>query len=201
MWLGWRVDSTLPCMASNDAPSLALSPQNDKWPQNDKPDGGLLQSGAPGPGSGHPGAKAGLARSSLASPCWVRAGFFDLVRAVEHHATARILLNLNRGRKLLIVALAAVLLEPGRRAAADERTRLPQEHAYQQTLREYLGTLNEQDFDHGVSEVLTAAEKPLSAEQQFRLFLMTKMHQPLVGWKRGTPAVNAPPRLLPVVPA
>jgi len=76
------------------------------------------------------------------------------------------------------------------------RTPLPQRHAYQRVLRDYLGQFSEQDFEHGVTEPLTVAESPdADAEGKYRTYLMTLMHQPLVGWKRGTPAVNAPPRL------
>ncbi len=78
---------------------------------------------------------------------------------------------------------------------AEERTRLPQQHAYQRALRDYLGTLTEKDFDHGVTEPLTVSDQPLDAEEQYRLYIMKMMHQPLVGWKRGTPAINATPRL------
>jgi hypothetical protein len=75
------------------------------------------------------------------------------------------------------------------------RTPLPQSHEYQVALRDCLATLKEADFDHGVSGPLTVAEEELDAEEQYRLFVMTMMHQPLVGWKRGIPAVNAPSRL------
>ena len=75
------------------------------------------------------------------------------------------------------------------------RTKLPTTHEYQRTLRNFLGTLKEADFEHGVMDRLSVAEAELTGEQMYRHFVMTKMLQPLVGWKRGTPAVNAPPRL------
>ena len=80
-------------------------------------------------------------------------------------------------------------------APAAARAKLPTKHAYQQTLRAYLGTLKEKDFDHAVTEVLTVSEKELSLDEQYRLFIMTMMHQPLIGWKRGVPAVNATSKL------
>ena len=75
------------------------------------------------------------------------------------------------------------------------RTKLPTTHGYQRTLRDFLGTLGEADFEHGVTDKLSVAEAELTAEEMYRHFVMTKMLQPLVGWKRGTPAVNAPPWL------
>lgn len=97
---------------------------------------------------------------------------------------------------LVRALLLALFLTPAMVAqAADEpaeRTRLPQQHAYQRALRSYLATLTENDFAHGVSEPLTVSDEALTAEEQYRLYVMTMMHQPLVGWKRGTPAINAP---------
>ncbi len=72
------------------------------------------------------------------------------------------------------------------------RVMLPQEHQYQRVLRKYLATLSEKDFDHGVTAKLTVAPLDPDPEHQYRMFLRSKMLQPLVGWKRGTPAVNAP---------
>ncbi len=69
---------------------------------------------------------------------------------------------------------------------------LPQEHQYQRVLRKYMATLSEKDFDHGVTAKLSVAPLDADPEHQYRMFLMTQMLQPLVGWKRGTPAVNAP---------
>jgi len=75
------------------------------------------------------------------------------------------------------------------------RTPLPQKHAYQRILRDYLGTLQESDFAHGVTAPLADAQVSDDPEYRYRTYMMTFMHQPLIGWKRGTPAVNAPPRL------
>lgn len=72
---------------------------------------------------------------------------------------------------------------------------LPQTVEYQRVLRSYMSTLKESDFEHGVTTKLTV--KPSSQEQDyvFRNYLLTLMQQPLVGTKRGHPAVNAPARL------
>ncbi|QDU94416.1 hypothetical protein Pla8534_22060 [Lignipirellula cremea] len=94
----------------------------------------------------------------------------------------------------LVLLLAA--LSAGSATATEsevDRVRLPQNHAYQQTLRTWLGGLTERDFEHGVDQPLQAADTP-GREKQYRLYLMTMMHQPLVGWKRGVPAINATPR-------
>lgn len=81
-----------------------------------------------------------------------------------------------------------------RQAGPNERTKLPQRHPYQRTLRDYLATLTEADFTHGVTDPFTVPEKPLTAEEQYRMYIMTTMHQPLVGWKRGVPAINVGPK-------
>lgn len=76
-----------------------------------------------------------------------------------------------------------------------DRTPLPQRHAYQRVLRDYLAQFTEQDFAHGVTGPLTVTESSADVEEKYRTYSMTLMHQPLIGWKRGTPAVNAPSRL------
>lgn len=75
------------------------------------------------------------------------------------------------------------------------RTTLPQAHAYQQQLRGYMATLAERDFDHGSPGALLTPEGPPDPEAQYRNYLFTQMGPPLVGSKRGPPAINAPPRL------
>ncbi len=87
---------------------------------------------------------------------------------------------------IFLLSIGVLLGDPAK------RTTLPQTHPYQQQLREFLGSLTEADFDHGVTEPLTETESSLSLEEQYRLFVMTMMHQPLVGSKRGAPAINAP---------
>lgn len=73
------------------------------------------------------------------------------------------------------------------------RTALPTRHAYQKTLRDYLATLKESDFDHGVEKGLSKVEVELDAETQYRTHIFTLLPQPLIGSKRGLPAVNCPP--------
>src|SRR5262245_30857319 len=90
---------------------------------------------------------------------------------------------------LCTLAATSVFAEEG------PRTKLPSEHEYQRALHKYLSTLTEKDFDLGVTEKFT---KPLlndDADTQFRYWLMNKLIQPLVGTKRGMPAINAPARL------
>ena len=91
-------------------------------------------------------------------------------------------------------------------------TRLPQRHAYQRTLYQFMATVTESDTAHGVSLAIDPkAEEPRGAdppakpagaaavpaepagdsEMRYREFLYTRMQQPLVGTKRGYPAVNA----------
>ena len=74
-------------------------------------------------------------------------------------------------------------------------TTLPQNHEYQRTLHKYMSTLTEKDFTHGVSDPLVAKPPDMDPEQLYRNYVLTLMHQPLVGTKRGAPAVNAPPNL------
>lgn len=56
-------------------------------------------------------------------------------------------------------------------------TQLPQEHAYQKTLREFLGTLSEKDLLIEKKAFTTPAD--LTAEEQYRLWLLT-LHLPAV---------------------
>ncbi len=72
------------------------------------------------------------------------------------------------------------------------RTKLPDAHEYQRVLRKYMATLTEKDFTHGVTELVTDKSADAKPEYQYRHFLMSMMHQPLVGTKRGYPAINAP---------
>ena len=76
-----------------------------------------------------------------------------------------------------------------------QRTTLPEHHAFQKTLRQYLASLKPADFDHGVTQKFSNVSVPTDPETQYRNFLLTQMLQPLVGTKRGYPAVNAPSRL------
>lgn len=76
------------------------------------------------------------------------------------------------------------------------RAKLPQDHEYQRVLVKYMSTLTEKDFTHGVTTPLsTKAADNGDLEYQYRNHAFTLMPQPLVGTKRGVPAVNAPPSL------
>ncbi|MCE9533054.1 MAG: hypothetical protein K8T89_18300 [Planctomycetes bacterium] len=74
-------------------------------------------------------------------------------------------------------------------------TKLPEDHAFQKTLRNYLGSLTEKDYDHGVTEKFNPVADPPDQELQFRHWLLSKSIQPLIGTKRGYPSVNAPAKL------
>ncbi len=78
---------------------------------------------------------------------------------------------------------------------APARVTLPQQHAYQRTLRQFMATLTEADFAHGVTGYLTRVESEADPEYQYRSYLFTLMLQPMVGTKRGAPSVNAPAHL------
>lgn len=106
-------------------------------------------------------------------------------------------------RALLVAALLALApLAPAAYAASGGdlpkpdpipgKIMLPQEHQYQRVLRKYLATLTEKDFTHGVTAELT--ETPPSSDREIlhRQFVYTLMNQPVIGSKRGYPAINAP---------
>ena len=76
-----------------------------------------------------------------------------------------------------------------------QRATLPVQHAYQKTLRDYLGSLAAGDFEHGVTAKFSTPPVESDTEQQYRHYLLSLMGQPLIGTKRGAPAVNAPARL------
>ena len=62
-----------------------------------------------------------------------------------------------------------------------ERTSLPQDHEYQRTLRKYMASLTEKDFNHGVAEKLPI-DKPTDTnpEYLYRQYILTLMHQPMI---------------------
>ncbi len=103
----------------------------------------------------------------------------------------------------LAVAVALLIFGSQRTLAADApaanvpplRTTLPEAHEYQQQLRKFMATLKAQDFEHGVTGPLIPQPGIKDPEVRYRDFIFTLMGQPLVGSKRGAPAVNAPPRL------
>ncbi len=79
--------------------------------------------------------------------------------------------------------------------AAALRTTLPQDHDYQKQIYGYMASLKDADFEHGVTMLPEKAAGSTDPEVQFRNFIFTQMGPPLVGSKRGPPAVNAPARL------
>jgi hypothetical protein len=93
----------------------------------------------------------------------------------------------------LFISVATVwAADPPAPAPPPGRVMLPQQHAYQRVLRAYMAGLTEQDFEHGVTTELAARPSATDPDYQYRMLIMTMTQQPLVGWKRGTPAVNAP---------
>ena len=72
---------------------------------------------------------------------------------------------------------------------------LPQKLEYQRVLRSYMSTLKESNFEHGVTTQLTVEPSSVDSDYVFSIYLLTLMQQPLVGAKRGHPAVNALARL------
>ena len=97
---------------------------------------------------------------------------------------------------LLLVLAATPLLAPAQEPAKPPplRATLPADEPYQKTLRDYLATLTEADFTHGIVGGLKAVPGDPDPEFQYRCYVATLMHAPLIGSKRGTPAINAPPR-------
>lgn len=76
-----------------------------------------------------------------------------------------------------------------------EPVMLPQDHDYQRQLREFMGTLKEADFDHGVTTAFSVPAIPEDPEARYRTWLLALSIQPVIGTKRGYPSVTAPPRL------
>jgi len=90
---------------------------------------------------------------------------------------------------------ACVLAVHAQTAPAAPLSRLPEAHEYQKTLRAYMATLTEKDFEHGVTAKFFEPPSPEDQEFRYRAYGLTLMHQPLVGTKRGAPSINAPARL------
>ncbi len=107
------------------------------------------------------------------------------------------------GLCVALVAFNAVHAEPpaiappprvaSQKGEPNTRTNLPDAHDYQRVLRKYMATLTEKDFTHGVSGLVTDKTTDTDPEHLYRHYLMSMMHQPLIGTKRGYPAINAPP--------
>lgn len=73
--------------------------------------------------------------------------------------------------------------------------KLPQHHEYQRTIRQFLATLQVDDFDHRVTEPITMPVKFDDMEELYRNWVMSLDVQPVIGSKRGYPSVSSPPRL------
>lgn len=76
---------------------------------------------------------------------------------------------------------------------AYSRATLPQDHEYQRVLYKFMATVTEQDTAHGVTSKMEIKEGRTDPEYLYRNYLLTLMHQPLVGTKRGYPAINSAP--------
>jgi len=95
----------------------------------------------------------------------------------------------------LTAALVGALLALGALAASadSERVHLPQTHEYQKTLRDYMATLQVEDFEHGVeAEGFEVEAWEMDDETLFREYVRSITRQPKVGFKRGIPAITAP---------
>lgn len=90
------------------------------------------------------------------------------------------------------LAACAALAESPQPAPATATSRLPQSHEYQKVLRDHMATLAAKDFEHGVTGTMSEPPSPEDPEFRYRAHVLTLMHQPLVGSKRGVPAINAP---------
>ena len=106
---------------------------------------------------------------------------------------------------LLLISFATAALRAADPAAAPpaqpvpRRTSLPVDHPYQKALRDYLSSLQESDFDHGVTTKMDGTPAVNDPEEQYRHYLLTLLLQPMVGTKRGAPSVQAPPKLFTLV--
>jgi len=87
---------------------------------------------------------------------------------------------------------ACVMTAYAQRGPETTLTQLPQDHEYQRVLRAHMATLTEEDFNHGVTEKMRV-DSPTSADPEYlyRQYILTMMHQPLIGSKRGAPAITS----------
>lgn len=97
--------------------------------------------------------------------------------------------------RALLIALCLTGPALAQKSEPNTRSKLPEAHEYQRTLRKYLATLTEADFTHAVTVLVTAKPPSDDLEYLYRNYLYTLMGQPLVGTKRGVPAINAPPKV------
>ena len=94
---------------------------------------------------------------------------------------------------LLTMAASTIAADPPKPAVPVTpalRTKLPDEHPYQQELRKYLASLTEKDFDHGVKE-LPAVIPVSDPDELYRTWLLT-LEFPRIGRKRSAPSTNLP---------
>ncbi len=117
---------------------------------------------------------------------------------------------------VLVVGIGCACGAMAQEEAVQPRATLPQDHEYQRVLCTYMATLTEKDLDHGIEHGVrrqyphlqgklteqqlehAAGSGPLTMppsaddpERQFRDYLLTLMAQPMIGSKRGAPAVAA----------
>lgn len=92
---------------------------------------------------------------------------------------------------LLLLSLALASHAQAQPKVVVTRPTLPDEIPYQKVLKQYIASLTEKDFTHGVEGPLKAAAET-DVEAQYRNHHQTLMLAPLVGTKRGVPSINAP---------
>ncbi|MCE9530603.1 MAG: hypothetical protein K8T89_05665, partial [Planctomycetes bacterium] len=96
------------------------------------------------------------------------------------------------------IAVLVLFLSLASNAAAQKGpettlTKLPQDHPYQAVLVKFMATLTEKDFTHGITMPIPE-NKVTSTDPDYlyRQYILTLMHQPLIGNKRAAPAITAP---------
>lgn len=97
-------------------------------------------------------------------------------------------------RRCLAVVVAMVFVFDGATFAQNSpyrRSTLPQDHDYQKVLYKFMASVTEQDATHGVTAKVEAQPCSQDPEYLYRNYLYSLTHQPLVGTKRGYPAVNS----------
>jgi hypothetical protein len=106
---------------------------------------------------------------------------------------------LHMKRNVSVFLVAGMMWCAGYGFAADPKdgpasgsTGLPQKHEYQRVLRRFMASLSEKDLSHGAGVMDESKPYSQDPEYLYRNYLLTLMQQPLVGTKRGIPAVSAP---------
>ncbi len=99
--------------------------------------------------------------------------------------------KVNTKMKMLFTTLGMAAMLAA--AALSHAVQLPQDHEYQVVLRDYMATLTEKDFDHGMGDAprLTTLPDTRDAEAQYRTLMLRQMIQPHI----NAVAVNMAPRL------